>query len=264
MTTTCGGRVILAISYHHSMDPILRFSTRAQAYSRGRPGYPDELLPLLERECGLTAESQIADIGSGTGLLARLFLDYGCAVTGVEPNAPMRAAGDRDLSAYPRFRSVDGRAEATGLETASVDLITAGQAFHWFEPEGTRAEFQRILRPGGWVALIWNEIAISPGFMAEYKALQERIAKERPHPTSAEFTAFFGGASWKMEALPNSASVDEEMLCARMSSSSWAPKSDTGEHDAMIAELRQLFAKYAEGGHVTMMYETRVYWGRVS
>src|SRR5580658_7790634 len=116
------------------LDPTMRFSTRAEAYARYRPAYPREMIDLLERECGLTPASRIADIGSGTGLLARLFLDFGCEVTGIEPNPEMRAAGEKILAAEPRFRSVDGRAEATGLPDGSVDFVTAGQAFHWFEP----------------------------------------------------------------------------------------------------------------------------------
>src|ERR1700733_14302368 len=115
------------------LDPAQRFSSRVQAYARYRPSYPRETLGLLERECGLTAACKIADIGSGTGLLARLFLDFGCEVTGVEPNPAMRAAGERLLSSEPRFHSVDGRAEATTLPDGSVDFVTAGQAFHWFE-----------------------------------------------------------------------------------------------------------------------------------
>src|SRR5580658_4404950 len=142
------------------LDPTRRFSSRVEAYARYRPSYPRETLALLERECGLTPVSKIADIGSGTGLLARLFLDFGCEVTGVEPNPEMRVTGERMLLDKPRFHSVDGRAEATGLLAGSVDFVTAGQAFHWFEPAAARAEFQRILKTVGWVVLVWNERSI--------------------------------------------------------------------------------------------------------
>src|SRR5580704_8341752 len=158
------------------LDPPQRFSSRAEAYARYRPTYPRETLGLLERECGLTAACKIADIGSGTGLLARSFLDFGCEVTGVEPNPGMRAAGERMLSGEPRFRSVEGRAEATTLPDGSVDFVTAGQAFHWFEPTAARAEFQRILKPAGWVVLIWNERLVTPGFMTELEELQNKFA----------------------------------------------------------------------------------------
>jgi ubiquinone/menaquinone biosynthesis C-methylase UbiE len=112
---------------------------------------------IFSRECGLTTHSRIADVGSGTGLLAVVFLDFGCEVKGVEPNPEMRLAAERVLADRPRFHSVDGRAEATTLPDGSVDFVTAATAFHWFEPWQTRAEFRRILRPAGWVVLVSNE-----------------------------------------------------------------------------------------------------------
>lgn len=139
------------------MDPKQRFSSRVENYEKYRPSYPAAVIDTLRGECGLSSRSTIADIGSGTGLFSRLFLDFGCRVFGVEPNPDMRAAGERVLSAYPRFTSLDGSAEATGLAVGSVDFAAAGQAFHWFDPPRARDEFARILRPGGWVVLAWNE-----------------------------------------------------------------------------------------------------------
>jgi SAM-dependent methyltransferase len=221
------------------------------------------MLALLERECGLTPRGRVADIGSGTGLLARLFLDYGCEVFGVEPNAEMRVAGERELHGEARFHSVDGRAEATGLQSGAFDLVTAGQAFHWFEPQGARAEFQRILRRDGWVVLAWNERSVTPGFMADYEVVQNRFAMERPHPTADEFDAFFGHGEWRMMAIGNASAVDEETLLRRVESCSRSPLPGAEGHEAMMAELQRLFREYAQQGRVVMEYETRVYYGRV-
>jgi len=138
-------------------DPTRRFSSRVESYIRYRPRYPQPIIALLERECGLTPASVVADVGSGTGILSELFLAKGNRVFGVEPNPEMREAGQRLLAGYPGFISVDGRAEATTLPHASVDLVTAGQAFHWFDRPSARAEFARILKPGGWIMLIWNK-----------------------------------------------------------------------------------------------------------
>jgi SAM-dependent methyltransferase len=244
------------------LAPTERFSSRAEAYARGRPGYPHEALELLERECGLTSECRVADIGSGTGLLARLFLNYGCEVYGVEPNAEMRAVGERELRGFAAFYSVNGRAEATGLGDDAVDLATAGQAFHWFDPPAARAEFRRILKPAGWIVLAWNERAITPGFMADYEALQTHFAKERPHPAATEFDAFFGQGGWRMAAIANPLALDEVTLLSRVESCSGSPLPGAPEHQPMIGELRQLFREYAHDGVVIMEYETRIYYGQ--
>src|SRR5262249_1325145 len=138
-------------------NPLERFSTRAENYRKYRPGYPAEIMSLLVSKCGLTPASLIADIGSGTGKLCELFLNYGNRVFGVEPNEAMRIAGETLLARYPGFVSVDGRAESTTLESQTVDFVTAAQAFHWFDRESARREFLRILKPSGWVVLVWNE-----------------------------------------------------------------------------------------------------------
>src|SRR5579871_2260124 len=154
------------------LEPTERFTVRVPYYVKYRPGYPPELLALMEEEMGLTPQSAIADIGSGTGLLAEMFLKHGNAVYGVEPNLEMRRAGEEAMAAYPRFRSVNGAAEATTLPDACADFITVGQAFHWFDVVPTRREFVRILRLGGSVVLVWNRITTdTSAFMMGYEAV---------------------------------------------------------------------------------------------
>ena len=131
-------------------NPVGRFSTRVDNYVKYRPDYPPAIIEHLRDECGLHTDSSIADVGSGTGKLSELFLKNGNRVYGVEPNREMREAGERLLSGYERFKSVDGSAEATTLAAASVDFVTAGQAFHWFDHAAARREFARILKPGGY------------------------------------------------------------------------------------------------------------------
>src|SRR5581483_4013685 len=134
-----------------------RFSSRVNDYVLYRPGYPAQILELLKTECGLTGDSEIADIASGTGIFTRMLLENGNRVFGVEPNDDMRKAGESFLASYRNFTSVAGTAEATTLADHSVDFVTAAQAAHWFHRERARKEFVRILRPGGWTVLIWNE-----------------------------------------------------------------------------------------------------------
>jgi ubiquinone/menaquinone biosynthesis C-methylase UbiE len=138
-------------------DSKERFSDRVDDYRKYRPGYPEAVLQVLEERCGLSPSSVVADIGSGTGILTGMLLSKAHTVYAVEPNAPMRSAAEEDYRDHPAFRSVAGSAEATTLPSRSVDLITAAQAFHWFDPEKAKAEFRRILRKEGNIALIWNE-----------------------------------------------------------------------------------------------------------
>jgi len=244
-----------------NLDPTQRFSSRVEDYALYRPSYPGGVAGLLARECGLTASSRIADIGSGTGLLARLFLDFGCEVWGVEPNREMRRSGERLLMDRDRFHSVDGCAEATTLPGRSVDFVTAGQAFHWFDPERARAEFRRILRPAGWVVLVWNERLRVPGFMTGYEDLVARYGPEHSRVEAHELTRFFGGAERRLEKLPNQQQFDLEGLRGRFLSSSYAPTPGTPGYGPLIEELGCLFSEHQVDGRVTLLYETEVYFG---
>jgi len=246
-------------------DPTVRFSVRAAAYSRYRPAYPPGLLDLLHRECGLAPASVVADIGCGTGLLAELLLGYGCEVIGVEPNLEMRQAGEQQLSPYPRFHSTAGRAEATGLPDSTVDFVTAAQAFHWFDPPLARAEFSRILRPGGWLVLIWNERPREKsGFQAAYAEAADRFANELNRIKEGQIDIVFGGHHWHIEKLPNQQRLDRAGLVGRLSSTSYAPLPGTPEHDAMEQALGALFDRYQQQGFVTLLYETLIYFGKLS
>ena len=130
-------------------DTVERFSNRVENYVKYRPDYPGEIVAFLASRCGLTKESVVADVGCGTGISTRMFLENGNRVYGVEPNASMRAAAEKYLVSFPWFIPVDGTSVATDLETNSIDFVVAAQAFHWFDPEKTRAEFNRILKQNG-------------------------------------------------------------------------------------------------------------------
>ncbi len=246
-----------------SSDPTERFSPRVEDYSRHRPSYPAEVIAFLERECGLTRQYRVADIGSGTGLLSELFLHFGCEVTGVDPNAGMRAAGERLLAAWPRFHSVNGRAEATTLPDDSVDLVSAAQAFHWFSPDAARTEFQRILKPRGWVALVWNERVRSPGFNAGYDDLVTRYGPERRHAATSDLDHFFSEHGWRLAQFPNQQHFDREGLRGRFASSSYAPLPGAANYEALMRELDGLFDEFQKDGGVTLLYTTEVYIGRL-
>ncbi len=252
----------------NATDPKARFTDRVDDYVKYRPGYPPEVIELLVRECSLGQACTVADVGSGTGIFAKLLLASGARVVAVEPNAAMRAAAERDLGGSVQFRSVDGSAEATGLEAASVDLVTAAQAFHWFHPVAARAEMTRILRAPGWVALVWNDRAASP-FNDDYEAMLDRYApdyasvRERDRSPEPRMRAFFAPAQFRRALFPNVQVFDEEGLRGRLRSSSYAPRPGDPMHAPIYARLAELFAKHAKDGRLELTYETVVYWGRL-
>lgn len=250
-------------------DSTTRFSSRVDDYVRFRPHYPIEIIDLLAARCGLTPESVIADVGSGTGILSRLFLENGNPVIGVEPNREMREAGERYLADYGRFTSMDGTAEATRLPGHGMDFVVAGQAFHWFDRARARAEFQRILKEEGWVALIWNDRRVdSTPFLRDYEALLQEFGTDynqinhKNVQDPAVFTAFFGATPFEA-AFDNVQRFDFDGLMGRLNSSSYVPPRDDPRHAAMTARARELFTRHERDGEVAFEYDTRVYFGRM-
>jgi SAM-dependent methyltransferase len=244
-----------------------RFSTRVENYIKYRPAYPTAVLELMRVRCGLSANSSVADIGSGTGILTELLLETGATVYAVEPNKEMRAGAERLLSDYGRFRSVNGTAEDTTLPAASVDLITASQAFHWFDVSKSRREAERILQPHGWAVLIWNERPLDAGaFLDEYEALLRRHAPDYDRVTNlradeAKIRDFFGHAP-EIAVFAYRQTFDFAGLEGRLMSSSYAPEAGQPQHEPMIAGLRDLFDRHNRAGKVVFPYRTLVYFGQ--
>jgi len=250
------------------LRPTERFSDRVADYVRYRPGYPPELLECLRRNCVLRPQWVVADVGSGTGLLAKVFLENGNRVFGVEPNAAMRAAGDEFLRGFDQFTSQEGRAEATGLPVHSVNLITAGQAFHWFDRQRTRTEFERILKPGGWVVLVWNERLTSTPFLADYEQLLHRYSPDYPkvdhrNVEEAALGEFFHPGRLRQDTFFMRQQFDWEGVRGRWLSSSYVPAAGQPGHDEMRGELKTIFSRYQQDGLVDWEYKTRVYYGRL-
>lgn len=244
-----------------------RFSDRVADYVRYRPGYPLELVGLLMQEAGLVPGNPVADVGAGTGILTRLLLSSGLRVRAVEPNAAMRAAADAALSGQSGYASISGSAEATGLPASSVKLVTAAQAFHWFDPPAARAEFARVLRPEGHVALIWNVRRLDGEFAQAYEELLLTHCPEYANaevPVQADETAisgFYAPGQYRRHDLEYSQPFDHEGLRGRLLSSSYAPAADTQGHESMMAALDSLFARCQHHGKVVIEYDTRVFIG---
>lgn len=248
-------------------DVTQRFSSRVENYIKYRPSYPKEVIETLKSECGLTPRSVIADIGYGTGILAEMFLQNGNPVYGVEPNREMREAGERLLSGYANFRSIAAKAEATMLGYHSVDFITAGQSFHWFDRAAAKIEFKRILRSGGWIVLIWNERLVTTPFLFEYEQLlksfsidYEQVDHRRLDPDVMR--DFFGTDRFRLERFRNEQVFDFAGLKGRLVSSSYSPEPGHPKYEPMIDRLQQLFQTYQEDGKVVVEYQTMTYFAQ--
>jgi SAM-dependent methyltransferase len=250
-------------------DATRRFSDRVADYVRYRPGYPAGLVDTLRRVAGLAPGSVVADVGSGTGLSAVPFLDLGCTVYAVEPNEAMRRAAETGLGDRPGFHSVDGTAEATGLADASVDVVAAGQAFHWFEEGKTRREFARVLRPGGRVALFWNtRLVDATPFLRAYEDFLLRFGTDyaqvdHRHVDAGRLARFFGGP-FETHTFPNEQAFDFGGLRGRLLSSSYVPAAGDPARTPMLDELRRLFDRHAEDGRVRVLYTTELHVGRLT
>jgi len=207
------------------------------------------VLDVLAESLRRPSPWKVADIGAGTGIFTKRLLERGHQVFAVEPNAAMREAAEQQLGGHRGFRSLNGCAESTGLPDASVDLVTAAQAFHWFDPAAARGEFQRILKPGCVEALLTK-------FGTDYKEVGQRN-----HPTDTELSRFFGRSDYERRVLPNAQTLDLAGLRGRVLSASYMPKTPGPVFEAMMADLERLFAMHQAGGVVTLEYETEIYLG---
>jgi len=255
-------------SFSLMSDPTKRFSNRVGNYIKYRPDYSGAIIDLLTEECGLTQQSIIADIGSGTGILSELFLKNGNRVFGIEPNAPMREGGEKFIEQYPKFVSIEGFAEATTLSNNSIDFVVAGQAFHWFDQQSTRAEFSRILKPSGWVVLIWNERRIdSTPFLRAYEQMLLKFGTDyqevRHERVYQDVGSFFSPREFKLRTFDNRQCFDFQGVKGRLLSSSYVPTPGHEDFEAMLEELRNIFEEYQKAGEVVFEYDTRVYFGQL-
>lgn len=247
--------------------PTRRFSDRVANYVRYRPSYPAAVAEALIESCQLDDHSVVADIGAGTGIFTRRMLDYNLKVIAVEPNDKMRQAAEQELSHRLGFSSVSGTAEATNLPNDYVNLIVAAQAFHWFKQEECLPEFNRILKPSGRVALIWNKRKVQDSFQ---KAYDELLRSHAPEYTSVnhmnisdqEIENSFAYGTRKVMSFVNSQIFDQDGFLGRMQSSSYTPAPNEPEFPELMIAAKNLFSKFAIDGKITFQYDTYLHVGR--
>ncbi len=249
-------------------NSVERFSNRVKNYVKYRPHYPKEILRVFRDEMNLNESSVIADIGSGTGISSKLFLENGNKVFGVEPNELMRDAAEEYLNEFEDFVSVDGTAENTTLEENSVDFVVAAQAFHWFDNEDSRREFERILKDEGFVALMWNERQLNTNeFLRDYEKLLIEFGtdyqKVRHDNITKESLWDFFQTDFRQAVFQNSQLLDFDGLKGRILSASYMPSAENPCFEEMLIKLKSLFAEHAENGKIEILYDTKVFYGQI-
>lgn len=250
------------------MESAKRFDNRVKNYVKYRPHYPLEMLEFFRNELNLQKSSVIADIGSGTGISAKLFLENNNKVFGIEPNELMRKASEEYLSNFSNFQIVDGTAENTTLEDNSVDFIVAAQAFHWFDNKQTLSEFRRILRPNSYVSLIWNERQLDANeflrtyeiFLKEFGTDYEKVRHDRINKESLQ--KMFD-TEFNLQTFENLQTLDFEGLKGRILSSSYMPSENHPRFTEMEKTLKQLFAEHSEQSKIQVLYNTNVFYTRL-
>ena len=250
------------------METVERFSNRVENYVKYRPTYPPEVLQLFVDKMNLQTDSVVADIGAGTGISTKIFLENGNPVFAVEPNAAMREAAAEFLKDFPKLTLVNSTSEATTLETDSVDLVIAAQAFHWFKQAETRTEFARILKDKGYVALIWNERQLdSTEFLKDYEnhliEFGTDYEKIRHDNITTKTLQNFFQKDFKEAVFQNKQTVDFDGLKGRMLSASYVPAPENPRFPAMLKNLETLFAEHAENGRIDILYDTKIFYGQI-
>jgi SAM-dependent methyltransferase len=245
-----------------------RFTGKVGDYERYRSRYPAQVIDILVERCRLTREAQVADIGAGTGMLSELFLEHGNAVVAIEPNDDMRSACEHLAQAWPGLLVKKGTAEATGLEDASIDFIAAGRAFHWFDPEPTRREFHRILRPRGWVVLVTNSRVRdeSPQSLAFEALLREHgtdySANRERYEIAPRIDAFFAGGELFRHEIAGEQRLTLEQLIGLTQSLSVSPLPGDPRYPAIQKALEDFFSQWQNDGVIVLATLCRLACGR--
>lgn len=249
------------------MKSIERFSSRVDSYVKFRPSYPDAAITFLAEQFDAPSAVECADFGSGTGIFSALLARHFAQVFAIEPNQQMRAAAERNLQHLTNFNSVEGTAEFSGLPDKSVDMITAAQAFHWFDQDKFKQECRRIIKPEGFVALIWNNRLANTPFLQIYDTLLKQYATDynevnHQNVSDTQLRQFFR-AGYTLHKFANQQMFDLQGLFGRLDSSSYAPLPGSEAFGILRQELQQAFEQYQQGGQIAFNYETEIYLGRV-
>lgn len=251
-----------------------KFKNIADIYDKYRPEYPKEYIEYLKKSCNLNSESKVADIGAGTGIFTKQLLDNDLFVLAVEPNEDMRNVLKEKLKDYKKFIEIDGTAENTNISNKSIDIVTASQAFHWFDIDGFRKECKRILKPNGKVCLLWNMLDMNSDITKEqeqihykytkrtfkYKEVDKIVIKDKRDEMIEEF---FKYGSYELKVVENNLINTESQFIGVNLSKSYSLRKDDQNFDKYVEEFRNIFKKYSKDGILVIPNNTYCYLGNI-
>ncbi|MBN1500935.1 MAG: class I SAM-dependent methyltransferase [Spirochaetes bacterium] len=247
------------------MKNFEKFSTKVSNYEKYRPSYPDSLFIYLKKNGLINQTMHAADIGAGTGIFTALLAPHVKSVFAVEPNEQMMASCRKHCNGQSNVGYIISEAEQTGLQNASVDLITAAQSFHWFDRDQSKTEFKRILKPEGNVMLIWNSRIPDSAVNQEYEEIIKRVCSEFKGADFLKdnFQDFFREGNCSFLRFPNNLSKTLESFIGGALSASYAPDCNDSTFDSFINELTQLFVKHSINNILTIPTYTRCCIGKL-
>ncbi|MCB0825491.1 MAG: class I SAM-dependent methyltransferase [Armatimonadetes bacterium] len=247
-------------------EKISRFDGKASIYASSRPTYPLKTLHQISEVTDLPTDATVYDLGAGTGLFSQILLEHFQRVHLVEPNADMRGQAENVLPT-DHSTSIDAEAESFPAEPRSIDLITAAQAFHWFDQPRAKAHWRQVLKPSGWVALVWNTRIPSTPFAEEVGNLLKALVDASPQgdipqdSADEEILAFFESA--QILATEHTTPLSEQELCNLVMSRSYSPRSGEPLFAEIKEKVQDIHASYQSNGLVDLPYLTKLYIGRI-
>lgn len=240
-----------------------RFNGKGDVYAFARPSYPAALFDYLTEKQIISEKTVAADIGAGTGIFSAALCPYVKKVLAVEPNPDMRAAAAKSDITW-----INGTAENTTLVDKSADIVTAAQAFHWFDKSAFKKECKRILKDNGFVVLIWNNKDKESPVIRDCNALFKCLCPDFKGSSNGfdfegtAFSDFFESAPERV-CFKNHVTLDREHFIKRQLSSSFAPKEDGKSFEEFVGGCEMIFEKYQRDGKIIFPYNTLCFYGKV-
>jgi len=243
------------------MDSKELFTSKSKIYDAYRPKYSEQFIDSIIENYPLSHLAKIADIGAGTGILTQQLLRIGCEIFAIEPNKEMREIAENKFLNEKKCHVINGSAEKTTLNDNSMDLIIVAQAFHWFEIESFRKEFQRISKRNKAI-LVWNTKKTSQPYLAELEEVNQKYCKEFKGFSGGieidQISSFFDNHYIRKE-FENNLRMKKHNFVNGILTGSYTPDKEDKDYEAYVQKIEEIFEKYCINGELIIENDTIAY-----